>query len=154
MTYHNWYGPRRAILRTFGARITSRTKVRRTLRIDRPWNLAAGSLTVIGDHVAIRAREPVHLGDRCVVSQYAILTTEERDPSVAGCPTRTGPIEIEDDCWVATDALVRPGTIIRQGTVVGARSVASGELPPWMMATGDPAVARAPRRLREASDSA
>jgi putative colanic acid biosynthesis acetyltransferase WcaF len=148
MTPHNFNSVRRAILRAFGARITPTTKFRRSVRIDRPWNISAGELTVVGDCAAFRAAEPIRIGDRCVVSQYAILTTEARDPDMPDHPVRTAPIAIEDDCWIATDTLVLPGSHVRQGTVVGARGLVEGELPGWSIAVGEPAVPRGRRELR------
>jgi putative colanic acid biosynthesis acetyltransferase WcaF len=147
LSFHNWYPVRRALLRLGGARITARTRFRPSVSIDRPWNLAAGRLTIFGDHVTLRAGRAITVGDRCVISQHVILTSEARDPRRAGCPAIASPITIEDDCWIATDTLVLPGAVVREGTVVGARSLVRGELPPWTIATGEPAVPRRPRRL-------
>lgn len=106
--------------------------------IDHPWHLSAGHLTVFGDDATLRLSRPLRIGERCVVSQLAIVTTEMLDPRD---PTRAihAPITIEDDCWVAADSLVLPGTVIRAGTVVGARSLVEGELPGWSVAVGQPA---------------
>jgi len=127
--FRTWYGPRRLILKLFGTRLTPRTKFRRTVRVDRPWNVSAGTLTVIGDDVVLRARLPITIGDRCVVSQLAVLTTERRDHATAGFPTVAAPITLADDVWIATDTLVLPGST-------------------WMIATGEPAVPRQPRVLK------
>jgi putative colanic acid biosynthesis acetyltransferase WcaF len=147
-TFRTWYGPRRLILKLFGTCLTPRTKFRRTVRVDRPWNLSAGTLTVVADDVILRARLPIAIGDRCVISQLAVLTTERRDQDAAGFPTVAAPITIEDDVWIATDTLVLPGSRVGAGTVVGARALVDGELPGWMIATGEPAVPRAPRTLK------
>ncbi|MHC4142397.1 MAG: LbetaH domain-containing protein [Planctomycetota bacterium] len=147
-TFRTWYGPRRLILKLFGTRLTPRTKFRRTVRVDRPWNVSAGTLTVIGDDVVLRARLPITIGDRCVVSQLAVITTERRDHATVGFPTVAAPITLEDDVWIATDTLVLPGSTVGAGTVVGARGLVDGELPGWMIATGEPAVPRQPRVLK------
>ena len=47
-TPHTAHGLRRAILRRFGATLRGRVKIRRSVRIDRPWNLSAGHLTIFG----------------------------------------------------------------------------------------------------------
>jgi acetyltransferase-like isoleucine patch superfamily enzyme len=57
----------------------------------------------------------------------------------------TGPIEIGDDCWVATDCTVLPGSVIPEGVVVGARSLIEGELEPWTITSGSPATVRGQR---------
>jgi putative colanic acid biosynthesis acetyltransferase WcaF len=147
-TFRTWYGPRRLILKLFGTRLTPRTKFRRTARIDRPWNLSAGTLTVVADDVILRARLPITIGDRCVISQLAVLTTERRDHTATGFPTVAAPITLEDDVWIAADTLVLPGSRVGAGTVVGARGLVDGELPGWMIAAGEPAVPKRPRVLK------
>lgn len=144
---HPAYGWRRAVLRAFGARITPRTKFRRSVRIDRPWQLAAGALTVFGDEAVLRGPEPITIGARCVISQYAILSTERRDPTRPGAPPCSASIVVEDDAWVAADVLVLPGAIVRAGAVVGARGRVAGEIPAWKVCVGDPAVPRGTRVL-------
>ena len=149
-TVRNWHRPRRFILKLFGARLTPRTKVLRTVRIDRPWNVTAGDLTVLGEHAVLRARLPITIGDRCVISQLVLLTTERRDHHAEGFPTVAAPITIADDVWIAADTLVLPGARIGPGAVVGARALVEGELPAWMIAAGEPAVPRRPRVLKPA----
>ena len=129
LSFHNFYRFRHSLLALHGAKLGPNTKLRRTVRIDRPWNLKAGELAMIGDHAVLQARAPLAIGDRSVVSQLAVITTECRDPARRGHPVTAAPIVIEDDCWIAADALVLPGSIVRAGTVVGARSVVDGELP-------------------------
>ncbi len=144
------HGIRRRILRLCGARIAPTTKIRPSVRIDRPWNLSAGHLTIFGDRADLRLDQRVDVGDRCVISQYVTLATVCTEPDQpAGRPDpnllRRGPITIEDDCWVATDAFVMPGSTIHAGTVVGARALVEGELPGWSIAVGEPARAIKPR---------
>lgn len=146
-SFHNWYPVRRAILRLFGTRLAPTTRFRNTARIDRPWNLRAGKLTMIGDDAHIRARAPVTIGDRCVISQLAMLSTVARQPDAAGFPKKIAPITIEDDCWIAADTLVMPGVTVLAGTVVGARSLVVNDLPGWSIAFGEPA-APAPGKRR------
>ena len=137
------FGIRRAILRMFGANLNPLAKIRRSVRIECPWNIRVGAKTAIGDHVALRGDQPISIGDRSTVSQLAIVSTVMSVPE-----SRLAPITIEDDAWVATDVLVLPGSIIRTGVVVGARSVVDGELPAWSVAAGDPARPRGRRQWR------
>lgn len=141
---HVAHGFRRRLLRAAGARLRGNVKIRRSVRIDRPWNLSAGHLTIFGDHAALRLLRPLSIGERCVVSQHAIITTEMLDPRR---PDRAicGPITIEDDCWIAAETLVLPSSVVRAGTVVGARGMVEGELEGWSVAVGQPARAIKPR---------
>ena len=144
------HGVRRRILRLCGARVAGSTKIRPSVKIDKPWNLEAGHLAIFGDDAVLVLDETLKVGDRCVVSQYALVLTSCIEPDQpAGVPDasrlRRGSITIEDDCWVAADALVMPGSAVRAGTVVGARSMVDGEVAGWSVAVGEPARAIKPR---------
>ena len=133
---------RRKLLRFFDAQIHNKAKIRKTARIDCPWNLTMGELAIIGDHAMINCQSPISLGDRSVVSQLAVLTTQMRDASSVGHPMINQPIRVEDDAWVAADTLVLPGSVISVGTVVGARGlIESSTTEPWHICVGHPAKA-------------
>lgn len=140
------YKPRRRLLSLFGSELDPTVKFRNTCRIDQPWNVSAGALVMFGDDTVLRASSPIRIGRRCVISQYTLLMTTmiERDDD-GGFRRVTRPIEIGDDCWVATDCTVLPGTVIPEGVVVGARSLIDGELEPWTITSGSPATVRGQR---------
>ena len=54
-------------------------------------------------------------------------------------------VEIGDDVWIGMQVIVLPGAKIGSGTVIGAGSIVSGEIPPNCLAVGRPA--RVVRRL-------
>mgnify|MGYP003630156563 FL=1 len=140
LTPHTAHSLRRKILRFFGASIHNQAKIRRSARISSPWNLSMDQLAIIGDHAILDCTSPINLGARSVVSQLAVLTTQMRDPETETHPTINASIRVEDDAWVAADTLVLPGSIISQGTVVGARSfVDQSTTEPWHICVGHPA---------------
>ncbi|MBT8487103.1 MAG: colanic acid biosynthesis acetyltransferase WcaF [Phycisphaerales bacterium] len=147
LTPHNAYAMRRFLLRLGGAKLARTAKFRRTVRLDRPWNVRADDLAMLGDGVVVCAVAPIRIGKRCVISQYTKLLTCVRDHRAVGFPLHAAPITIEADCWIATDTLVMPGASLRRGSVVGARGMVQGEIPPWTVAVGEPAVPRHRREL-------
>jgi len=48
-------------------------------------------------------------------------------------------ITIENQCWLATDVFVAPGITIKEGTVVGSRSIIYKDLPANKVCIGNPA---------------
>ena len=146
-TLHNAYKYRTWLLKRFGMKCGYRVRARRNVRFTNPWNIEAGDLTIFGDCAVVNATKKIVLGKRCVVSQYAMLITTSGDTKTQGRTLREGSITIEDDCWVATDAIVMPGSHIEQGVVVGARGLVEGRLPKWTICTGEPAVSRGERVL-------
>ena len=108
--------------------------------IDQPWNIRLDDLVMVSDGVLIRSAAPVHIGHRCVISQYCTLLTEVRDDRGRDQEVVRGPITIADDCWVATDTLVLPGSTLEPGVVVGARGMVAGRIEAWRIATVNPRV--------------
>jgi len=142
---HPAYGLRRFLLRLCGAQLGQRVRCRRSVDIDQPWNVRFDDLVMVSDGVLIRSECPVHVGSRCVISQYCTLVTVAGDELHADRPPVRAPIHIAEDCWVATDTLVLPGATLEAGVVVGARGMVSGRIGAWQIATGEPA---RPRRER------
>jgi acetyltransferase-like isoleucine patch superfamily enzyme len=57
--------------------------------------------------------------------------------AAADVPAR--PIHIERNVWIGFEACVLPGVTIGQGSVVGARSVVTANVPPFTVVAGNPA---------------
>ncbi len=130
---------RRSLLRFFGAQVHPKAKIRRSVRIGCPWNLSLGELAIVGDHAVLDCTRPISLGARSVVSQLAVLTTQMRDADADGHPVIDAPIQIKDDAWVAADTLVLPGSVVSEGTVIGARGlVERTTTEPWHICVGHP----------------
>jgi acetyltransferase-like isoleucine patch superfamily enzyme len=57
----------------------------------------------------------------------------------------SSPVVLEDDTAVGLNSVLLPGTIIRKQSWLGTMSLLSGEIPPGMIAAGNPAVPVKPR---------
>jgi acetyltransferase-like isoleucine patch superfamily enzyme len=51
----------------------------------------------------------------------------------------TGPIRLHDNVWIGFDVCVLPGVTIGEGSIVGARSVVTSDVPPYTVVAGNPA---------------
>ena len=91
------------------------------------------------------AAERISLGDRVLVganvsivdTDFHPLTPEDRE-----CDLNAGacaPIMIHDDVFVGMDSLILKGVEIGEGSVVGAGSVVSRDVPPRTVVAGNPA---------------
>jgi putative colanic acid biosynthesis acetyltransferase WcaF len=148
ITFHNWYGTRRWLLRLFGAQIDPTSRIRPSARISYPWRLKVGAHTAVGDHAIIFCLGPISIGSRCTISQYAHLCSGSYDYTTRTMTLVTRPIIIEDDAWIAADVFVGPGVTVGRDSVVGARSTVLHSLPPGMICAGDNARPMAPRIVR------
>jgi acetyltransferase-like isoleucine patch superfamily enzyme len=68
----------------------------------------------------------------------------QRRPAV---PTTARPIRIERNVWIGFDCCILPGVTIGEGSIVGARSVVTQDVPPYTIVAGNPA--RVIRRLEQ-----
>ncbi len=139
-SFHNWYRWRRLVLRAFGSRLAADVRIRRTVRIECPWNLTVGADSSVGDGVILYCLGRVVLGDRVSVSQGAHLCAGTHDYTRPDLPLIRPSITIEDDVWIAADAFVGPGVRVGCGAILGARGCAMRTLEPWTIYAGNPAV--------------
>ncbi|MHC4946789.1 MAG: LbetaH domain-containing protein [Planctomycetota bacterium] len=146
LSFHNWYRWRVFLLRRFGAAVHPTCRIRRTVRVECPWNLAMGRNGALGDGVIAYCLGPVTLGDRVSVSQHAHLCAGTHDYDEPDMPLRRPPIDVHHDAWIAADAFVGPGVTVGAGAILGARGCAFDDLEPWTIHGGNPARPLKPRR--------
>jgi putative colanic acid biosynthesis acetyltransferase WcaF len=138
-SFHNWYPWRAMILRRFGAKVGSNVRVRRTVRIQIPWNLSLADDVIVGDAAILYALGPITIGPRTLVSQYAHLCAGSHDYTRPEYPLLKPPITIGADVWIAADAFVGPGVTVGDRAIVGARSSVFKDVPPNSIVGGNPA---------------
>lgn len=95
---------------------------------------------------------PVHIGRDVMMGPRCILLASSHATARTDVPMNTQgflddrPIVIEDDVWIGAGCTVLPGRRIGQGSIVGAGSVVTKDVPPWSIVGGNPA--RVVRRRR------
>lgn len=132
---HRW---RSALLRLFGAKLGRGVHIYGGARIWAPWNLEIGDETGVADGVTLYSQGRIVLGCRVVISQGAHLCAGTHDYEHPGFPLLTAPIRVGDHAWIAAEAFVHPGVTIGEGTVIGARSVVTKDMPRWTVCAGHP----------------
>lgn len=48
------------------------------------------------------------------------------------------PVRIEKNCWIGANAVILPGVTVGEGSVIGAGSVVTNDIPPYSVAVGTP----------------
>lgn len=139
ISFHSWYGWRRRLLVTFGARLAPAVRIRRTVRVECPWNLSVGQDSAVGDGVTLYCLGPVSVGARVTISQRAHVCAGTHDFSSPTFELKRSSIDIGDDAWICTEAFVGPGVRVGAGAILGARGVAMRDLDPWTIYSGNPA---------------
>lgn len=147
LSFHNWYGVRRWLLRLFGARVGPGVRIRPSASIEIPWNLDLRDGCVIGDHAILYSLGRITVGERTIVSQYAHLCAGTHDHTDRRFPLIRDPIEIGPDAWIGADAFVGPNVRVGRLAVLGARASAYKDLEPQTVYAGNPARPLKPREL-------
>lgn len=132
-------GPKRALLRAFGAQIGRGVVVKPNVRIKYPWRLSVGEHAWIGQEVWIDNLADVRIGAHACISQRAYLCTGSHDHRRRGFDLRIGEIEIGPGAWVTASVIVLSGASIGANTIVTAGSVVHSDVPPAKIVGGNPA---------------
>jgi acetyltransferase-like isoleucine patch superfamily enzyme len=108
--------------------------------IDNDAHLEIGNNSYINSDSAVTCFEHIAIGSDCAISWNTnILDGNAHELTVAGrARTRTRPLEIGDNVWIGTGATI-VGATIGHGTVVGAGSVVTSNMPPEVLVAGNPA---------------
>jgi len=136
--YCNWL--RVLGLRLFGAKLGCHgVSVHRTARIWAPWNLVMEDYTLIDRDCRVYNPDVITIKSETVISENVFLCTASHDVHSRGHELVTRPITFNGGNWVAADVIILPGVTVGEGVVVGAGSVVSKDIKPWMIVAGNPA---------------
>ena len=107
----------------------------------------------IGDFVKIESNVyiPTHtrIGSYVFIGPGVVLTNDKYPQRLRDDYEPIGPI-LEDGVTIGANATVLPGIRIGEGSIAGAGSVITKDVPPWCLAIGVPARSEMiPERLRE-----
>lgn len=103
-------------------------------------HLTLGSQCWVNDGVWFGCTERITIGARVLIgpgvrifdNEYHGLYERRRQPV-------SRPVTIEDDVWIAADAIVLPGVTIGRGAVIGAHSVVVEDVAAFTVVAGNPA---------------
>ncbi|PJJ84959.1 acyltransferase [Mucilaginibacter auburnensis] len=103
-------------------------------------SIGNGSLIGMGNVII----GPVNIGNNVIFAQNIVasgLNHEYRDVNVPikDQKTVTATITVEDDCWIAANAVLTAGVTIGKHSVVAGGAVVTKSIPPYSVAAGNPA---------------
>lgn len=100
-------------------------------------HIAGGEKIIIGDNVLIASK--VFISD----INHGLYNKKGSDSPLTPPNNRklsTRPVIIEDNVWIGESVCIMPGTKIGFGSIIGALSVVTKDIPPYSIAVGTPAV--------------
>ena len=132
---------RAAILRQLLGTCHPLTFIEPSFRCDYGFNIHTHGLTVINYNCVILDTSPVHIGANAFIAPGVCLSCAGHsiDPEQRGEGISTSaPITLEEDVWIGANAVVCGGVTIGKGSVIGAGSVVTRDIPAGMVAAGRP----------------
>jgi acetyltransferase-like isoleucine patch superfamily enzyme len=104
-------------------RLGDDTRLNRGCTLTSYCRIVIGEFTIIGEFVSIR--DANHGMERGEPMRYQ--------------PHTSAPIRIGRDVWIGRGSCILPGVTIGEGSVIGANSVVTGDIPKYSIAAGVPA---------------
>ena len=133
---HKW---RCLILRLFGAKIGKSNFIYPNCKIWAPWLLETEEVVTIGPNVEVYNPGGVFLGHHAILSQDSYLCGATHNYDSEEFTYLKYPIRIECFSWICAKAIVLPGVICKEGSILGAGSLTSKNLDSWSIYAGSPA---------------
>jgi acetyltransferase-like isoleucine patch superfamily enzyme len=142
---HPWR--RFALRRLGGAEVGRDVSIARGVRLSVRRRLSIGDRTIVNARVLLDARGGLRIGEDTNISPGVRLYTADHDPRSPEFAGRERAVAVGRRSWIASHAIVLPGTSIGEGAVVAAGAVVHGDVAPWTIVAGNPAqpVAERPR---------
>ena len=127
----------RALLGAFG----ERSYIRPPFFCDYGYNLRLGDDVFMNFNCVALDVVPITIGNRVQVASAVQLLAADHplDPVERASGAEFGSaITIEDDVWLGGGVIVLPGVTIGRASVIGAGSVVTKDIPPGVIAVGNP----------------
>jgi acetyltransferase-like isoleucine patch superfamily enzyme len=106
--------------------------------------LAIGDNSNIGAYSYVGCSGFISIGRNVMISPRVSLYAEnhvfeDTDRPMKEQGVRRGKIVIEDDCWIAANAIILSNVTVGRGSIVAAGSVVTKDVPPYSIVAGSPA---------------
>ena len=111
-------------------------------------SLSFGDNSSFGDDGHITCINKIQIGDGVRIGRKVFITdnahgASERNlldmPAIKRPLVSKGPVIIEDNVWIGEMVCILPGVTIGRGSIIGANSVVTHDIPAYCVAAGNPA---------------
>lgn len=93
---------------------------------------------IIGNNVLIASNVQIYTAAHPIEASERIISDWNLNEDRYFCNTFALPVVIEDNCWIGGGVIILPGVKIGKGSVIGAGSVVTKNIPENSLAVGNP----------------
>lgn len=132
---------RSQILHQLFGKCSDLTFIEPSFHCDYGFNIFTHGLAVINYNCVILDTSPVHIGENAFIAPGVCIACAGHsiDPAQRAEGISTSkPITIEKNVWIGANAVICGGVTIGEGSVIGAGSVVTKDIPPMVVAAGNP----------------
>ena len=101
--------------------------------------LRIGNGVFINNGSTVVAHCGIEIGDNARIGDFVGIYDTDHHSIDSEHPTKHAPVIIGSNVWLGRNVIVLPGSTVGDWTVVAAGSVVKGNLPPRVLAAGNPA---------------
>ena len=110
--------------------------------------IVIGKNCSIGEYNHITSTNKIIIGDNLLTGRWVTITDNShgetdfetlQQPPLMRLVTSKGPVIIGDNVWIGDKATILPGVTIGDGTIIGANSVVTKDVPAYSILAGNPA---------------
>ena len=111
--------------------------------------ISIGSGTYIGPNCVLFGAGEIEIGESVLISPGVVIASHQHtfgqtDALIVEQPVEFERVVVERDVWIGANATILPGVRVREGSVVAAGAVVTGDVPARTLVAGVPA-----RSIRE-----
>ena len=117
------------------------TFIEPSFKCDYGFNIHTEGLTIINYNCVMLDTSPIYIGANAFIGPGTILTCagHSLDPTERGMGVGTSkPITLKKDVWIGANCNICGGVTIGEGSVIGAGSVVTKDIPDGVIAVGNP----------------
>lgn len=112
--------------------------------ISHAYNITAGDCLAIQRGAYVDGRGGIDFGDYVLIGPYAYIGSSDHVVDCTDKPrvmlgNSPKPTRIGSNVWIGANVFIRPGVTIGDHSVIGAGSVVIDDIPPKVLAVGNPA---------------
>ena len=110
-----------------------------SISVVRGASLSIGDQVYMNAGTSIEVWHEVRIGSNCQFGPFASVIDDDRHEVEPGAILHKGPTILGNNVWLGRSAAVMPGVTVGDGSVIGANSVVTRDIPPNCFAAGSPA---------------